>query len=523
MSNPPPSPAVNPKPRLVVLTSSAKDSQKLDPALTKFCADFGFHVLGRYQDDALGGLPVWAFACGDGKINLRTFSLPGRVRPVLEFESAFANGDCLVTTTAPVTGDASAWVDLFALDAMVPVAAAAAQHGNRLTAAEARAGAQAVSILDLESHFELRGRAEFDYELKAILSVVPSGVALSPEAIWYYNLAGERHGPVKLADLQTMARGGEFNASRDMAWMPDYPEWLRMREIPELAEIMPEVQLERPATPMRVAGESGDEIPLDEPEERFGDMLSARQDQGLGRFAFYVLVLLLIPGFAFGGHFAATRILNDDNIATVTAVAILVLGSLLAVLGRLKNLAMSGAWILTMPVPLVNIWLSYRLVVCPPGYAEHKRLGAGGIFLAILFWLSLVGQLAFGIGLATGKLSLYSPLLDPTKEPIAEQVNTYLALRTAAANFGGASNGGIRYESGSAGWRSVTYTYTVLDPAITQPGPGGATFEETMKPILTHAYLTDPAMKLMRENQVTVYFRYIDRDGQLIRTIPIKP
>jgi hypothetical protein len=57
---------------------------------------------------------------------------------------------------------------------------------------------------------------------------------------------------------------------------------------------------------------------------------------------------------------------------------------------RLTNLGMSHWWLFASLAPGLNLWLSYRCLVCPAGYAYHKQLDRIGVFLAIAYWLFLI-------------------------------------------------------------------------------------------------------------------------------------
>jgi hypothetical protein len=50
---------------------------------------------------------------------------------------------------------------------------------------------------------------------------------------------------------------------------------------------------------------------------------------------------------------------------------------------------MSRWWYLGNLVPILNLWVSYRMYVCPAGYAYHKKLDTIGVVLAILYWLMI--------------------------------------------------------------------------------------------------------------------------------------
>jgi len=511
------------KPRLVALSAGGSAGWQRDAQLAGFFADGGFVALGDYQDGGVGEVPVRAFASADGTVNVRVFFLPGRDRAVVEFASAFADGECLVTTTAPITGESPPWVALRGVDAAVPVDELGSEHAKRLAAAEARAGIEALRIVELASHFELRGRANFAYDLDA---AGPGGQAAadSADALWYYSLAGERRGPVTFTRLEAMARAGEFNASRDMAWMPAYPEWLRIREIPQLANLLPITKPASPPALMAGTWEGQEEVLFHQPEERFSEMIASRQDRGFGRVAFYLLSMVIIPAVAYAGHFAATKVLGDAGGAETSAALIAAFGVLIAMAGRLRNLAMSRAWLLALAVPVLNLWLIYRLSVCPAGYAEHKRLGAGGIFMAVVFYLWIAGLIAFGAAVATGKVSTDKLLIDLEKVPLAEEVAIYFALRDMIAQIpGGAIDRGVRYESGRPGWRSATFTYTLTSRRISKPGEGAAELDALMRPILEASYRSDPTRKMFRDKNVTMNYRYLACDGTLIGTIAVKP
>jgi uncharacterized membrane protein YhaH (DUF805 family) len=67
---------------------------------------------------------------------------------------------------------------------------------------------------------------------------------------------------------------------------------------------------------------------------------------------------------------------------------------LIVTLKRFQNLSMSGWWWLGLGVPILQLWLYYRLFACPPGYAFTKKLDVAGKVMAVLYWLAVVGSLA---------------------------------------------------------------------------------------------------------------------------------
>ncbi len=72
---------------------------------------------------------------------------------------------------------------------------------------------------------------------------------------------------------------------------------------------------------------------------------------------------------------------------------LLVVFSYLAIL-RLRNLGMSSWWFLGRYVPFLNLWVFWRLLICPAGYADYRQLDLPGkilsVLLVVLFGLPLI-------------------------------------------------------------------------------------------------------------------------------------
>lgn len=60
---------------------------------------------------------------------------------------------------------------------------------------------------------------------------------------------------------------------------------------------------------------------------------------------------------------------------------------------RLSNLGMSRLWCFAAFAPVLNLWIGYRCIVCPAGYAYQRKLDKPGIALAIVYWLVVLGIL----------------------------------------------------------------------------------------------------------------------------------
>lgn len=64
-------------------------------------------------------------------------------------------------------------------------------------------------------------------------------------------------------------------------------------------------------------------------------------------------------------------------------------------LRRLLDLGMSRWWLLGFFAPFLNLWLGYRCLACPSGYARHKMMDGPGVALAIVYWLLMLAAVIF--------------------------------------------------------------------------------------------------------------------------------
>jgi uncharacterized membrane protein YhaH (DUF805 family) len=102
-------------------------------------------------------------------------------------------------------------------------------------------------------------------------------------------------------------------------------------------------------------------LPVDEPLREYG---------GIGRLAYV--------GYSFLAGVAT-------NVLGMVAGAIGAGNELLGpAVQRLKNMGYSGWWSLLLFVPLVNILVGLRCLICPVGYADTKRLDRTGTILTVI-------------------------------------------------------------------------------------------------------------------------------------------
>jgi len=113
-------------------------------------------------------------------------------------------------------------------------------------------------------------------------------------------------------------------------------------------------------------------LPVDEPLREYG---------GIGRLAyvgysFLAGVATNVLGMVAGAIGARNELLGPAvfAIGLIAAVGM----TIFITVQRLKNMGYSGWWSVLIFVPLANLLVGLRCLICPAGYADTKRLDSAG-------------------------------------------------------------------------------------------------------------------------------------------------
>lgn len=237
---------------------------------------------------------------------------------------------------------------------------------------------------------------------------------------WYVTHEGQKFGPVSIDDLRFEAERGELNPCVDMVWKEGMEDWISSSQIEGLFEKKPTAEPKEKAKETIVASEFRPQ------ESKRKRILRHEKWRGVKRGNFIFLCYLFPFLWSFGiillagkmqGKIEADLLAKVTNLAAFLPVVIL---CLIMIPRRFQNLGMSMAWCFGLIVPLLQMWLGYRLFACPEGYAVHKKLDRSGWLLAFLYWVPVVLLLAFIIFAA-------STLTQPTEgDPFRETIGNYL-------------------------------------------------------------------------------------------------
>lgn len=239
-----------------------------------------------------------------------------------------------------------------------------------------------------------------------------------PQDAWFYAKEGEQLGPVTFSELRVKAQEGTLNPRLDLVWTQGMAEWKAAGDIEDLFE----KRATAPSLPppdLAVAAAN----PYTPPKQNESAEMLSREGgwPGVRRRSFYAMTILFPLVWNIVFVFAAPLLQQQFGpqilqAATIVAMFVPWIFAIYFGLQRLTNLGMSRWWYLATPVPILNLWIFYRMYVCPAGYAYHKKLDGPGVVLAILYWLIVIALLMLVAILAT----TFGAIQDPERQ---QQIN----------------------------------------------------------------------------------------------------
>ncbi len=208
--------------------------------------------------------------------------------------------------------------------------------------------------------------------------------SLGATQVWYFTSSGTRCGPVTFGELRTMAASRVLDPRLDMVWKDGMEGWKQAGLLDGLFERR--------------------SVPADTPDRRGGKRLSmvaalptdltaalaskhmcwpgvGRLPLWLGLLLFPVLwsQLLWLSSPTLVATFGSALMSKLLPFASIVPIAVLIY----LILMRLVNVGMSRWWALMLAIPVVNLWVAYRCLVCPSGYSHHRKLDRSGLAIAL--------------------------------------------------------------------------------------------------------------------------------------------
>lgn len=208
---------------------------------------------------------------------------------------------------------------------------------------------------------------------------------------WFYSTEGQRFGPVGFDFLLELSQSGKLDPRNDLVWSTSLSDWEPAGEIEGLFERRSPLKREDDSL-------AGTEMLSQTGEYVSPTIVPKGHYAGTGRMGYvmgaFVLPVAILVGWGFAVTFMKPYVPEPyQKYLPMVAPPLVALLALVSLVKRFSNLGMSGWWVLGLLVPGLNLWLVYRCLACPAGYAGVKRLDLIGKVLAFLYWGGIIAAL----------------------------------------------------------------------------------------------------------------------------------
>lgn len=245
---------------------------------------------------------------------------------------------------------------------------------------------------------------------------------------WYYLKEGKEEGPVTAQQIAALVKDRTLSTTDLMVWRDGLPEWQFWKDsgIQKEAPIIapPSLSPSIPAPSLSTPSPSAPSLSTTAPVQSVGTnpyLLSERNQSalskalpdnnsgysGYGRLRYFLSSMVVTLGFyglLFAIMFGLYKASSSTSPLVVGLITMLLMGGFMTGMfyigvQRVRNLGMSGWAVLWTLVPIMSIWIGWRMIACPEGYEDHRTLDTpakiiSGLWVGFIL-LAIVGS-AFG-------------------------------------------------------------------------------------------------------------------------------
>lgn len=225
---------------------------------------------------------------------------------------------------------------------------------------------------------------------------------------WFFANNGAQEGPVTAPQLQALVRSGALESATLLVWKEGMAEWSSLHD----AGLMPATSPLMAPAPM-VASTPPASLTTNPYllSERGQQAITRERDayvpsyEGYGRLRYFLtsmIMTIVFYGIMLGVVYLIMK--STESVGFSLAVfgllgIVFMIATLYVGSQRTKNLGMSGFAVLWSFVPIMNIWIGWRMMACPEGYEDHRTLDVPGKVLSGI-WIALM-VLAIGSSLVS--------------------------------------------------------------------------------------------------------------------------
>jgi len=210
---------------------------------------------------------------------------------------------------------------------------------------------------------------------------------------WYFTKDGQQDGPVTSAQIKALTKAGQLDPDSTHIWSEGMSEWQLLKDSELFEEsissgsALPAPDLAKPISNHPYPATA---VAYQAPVRK--DYEVEAQYPGYGRLRYFLTSLIftfILYAFLFLMMYIAFK--SSSNTGAMVVIGFLLSMVISMIVGfyiayqRVINLGMSGLAVLWCLVPFMNIWIAWRMLVCPEGYEYHRTLDTAGKVLNYIF------------------------------------------------------------------------------------------------------------------------------------------